>query len=66
MGKTEEHLQAAFSGESQARNKHIYLAEAARQEVYHYIARIFEETAANERRHAEEEFKLLGGIGDTG
>ena len=65
MSKTEENLKAAFAGESQARNKYTYFAAAARNEGYHYIARIFEETADNERRHAKDEFKLLNGIGDT-
>ena len=65
MSKTEENLKAAFAGESQARNKYTYFAKVARQEGYHYIARIFEETADNERQHAKDEFKLLGGIGST-
>lgn len=65
MGKTEENLQAAFAGESQARNKYTYFAAVARKEGYHYIARIFEEAAENERRHAKDELSLLGGIGDT-
>lgn len=65
MSKTEENLQAAFAGESQARNKYTYWAGVAHKEGYHYIGRIFEETAENEKRHAKDEFKLLGGIGDT-
>jgi len=65
MSKTHDNLAAAFAGESQARNKYTYFAEAARKEGYHYIAKIFEETAENERRHAKDEFKLLNGIGDT-
>jgi len=65
MGKTEENLKAAFAGESQARNKYTFYAKVARKEGYHYIARIFEETADNEQRHAKDEFDLLGGIGDT-
>jgi rubrerythrin len=65
MGKTEENLQAAFAGESQARNKYTFFAEAARKEGYHYIAKIFEEAAENERRHAKDEFRLLDGIGST-
>lgn len=65
MSKTEENLKAAFAGESQARNKYTYFAQVARKEGYHYIARIFEETADNERRHAKDEFALLNGIGDT-
>ncbi len=65
MSKTEENLQAAFAGESQARNKYTYFAGIARKEGYHYVAKILEETAENERRHAKDEFKLLGGLGDT-
>lgn len=65
MSKTEENLRAAFAGESQARNKYTYFAQAARKEGYHYIARIFEETADNERRHAKDEFVLMNGIGET-
>ena len=65
MSKTEENLKAAFAGESQARNKYTYFAKVARKEGYHYIARIFEETADNEMRHAKDEFALLNGIGNT-
>jgi len=65
MGKTEENLQAAFAGESQARNKYTYFAKVAKKEGYHYIAKIFEEAAANEMRHAKDELALLNGIGDT-
>lgn len=65
MGKTEENLKAAFAGESQARNKYDYYAKVARKEGYHYIAKMFEETAMNEIQHAKDEFKLLDGIGDT-
>ena len=65
MSKTEENLKAAFAGESQARNKYAYFAKVARKEGYHYIAKIFEETAENEMQHAKDEFKLLKGIGDT-
>ncbi len=65
MSKTEENLKAAFAGESQARNKYTYFAKVARKEGYHYIAKIFEETAMNEMQHAKDEFKLLNGISDT-
>ncbi|MCK5176904.1 MAG: rubrerythrin family protein [Candidatus Aenigmarchaeota archaeon] len=65
MSKTQENLKAAFAGESQARNKYTYFAKIARKEGYHYIAKIFEETAMNEMQHAKDEFKLLNGIGDT-
>jgi len=65
MTKTEENLKAAFAGESQARNKYDYFAKVAHKEGYHYIAKIFEETALNEHQHAKDEFKLLKGISDT-
>ncbi len=65
MGKTEENLKAAFAGESQARNKYTYFAEVARKEGYHYIAKIFEESAENERQHGKDHFALLEGIRDT-
>jgi rubrerythrin len=65
MSKTEENLEVAFAGESKARNMYTYFAKVARKEGYHYIAKIFEETAINEMRHAKDEFALLGGIGDT-
>jgi rubrerythrin len=65
MSKTTDNLKAAFAGESQARNKYTFFAEVAREEGYHYIAKIFEETAFNEMQHAKDHLKLLGGIGDT-
>ena len=63
--KTQENLKKAFAGESQARNKYLYFAKVARREGYHYIAKIFEETADNEMQHAKDEFKFLNGISDT-
>ncbi len=62
---TEKNIKDAFAGESQARNKYTYFAEAARTEGYHYIAKIFEETAFNEMNHAKDHFRLLNGVGDT-
>ena len=65
MRKTTDNLKAAFSGESQARNKYTFYADVARREGFHYIAKIFEETADNEKYHALEEFKLLYGDATT-
>ena len=65
MSKTQENLMAAFAGESQARNMYTFFAKVARKEGYNYIAKIFEETAINEMRHANDEFKLAGKLGDT-
>ena len=63
--KTEQNLWTAFAGESQARNKYTYFASKAKKDGYVQISKIFEETAANEKEHAEIWFKLLGGIGTT-
>ncbi len=59
--KTEANLMTAFAGESQARNKYTYYASKARKEGYVQIAKLFEETAANEKEHAKIWFKLLHG-----
>lgn len=65
MSKTRDNLLAAFAGESQARNKYTFFASAAKKEGLLQISEIFEETAGNEKEHAEVIFKLLHGIGDT-
>ena len=57
--KTYANLMTAFAGESQARNKYTYYASKAKKEGYQQIAAIFEETAGNEKEHAELWFKLL-------
>ena len=63
--KTEQNLRDAFSGESQARNKYTFYASAAKKEGYEQISAIFNETAGNEKEHAEIWYKYLDGIGDT-
>lgn len=59
--RTEANLMAAFAGESQARNKYTYYASKAKKDGYVQIAKIFEETADNEKEHAKIWFKLLHG-----
>jgi len=59
--RTEANLMAAFAGESQARNKYTYYASKAKKDGYVQIAKIFEETAANEKEHAKLWFKILHG-----
>jgi rubrerythrin len=59
MTQSQADLLKAFAGESMARNKYTYYAKRARQEGYEWIARVFEETADNERAHAEREFELM-------
>ncbi len=57
--KTEKNLLEAFAGESMARNKYTYYASKAKKDGYEQIAKIFEETAANEKEHAKIWFKYL-------
>ena len=63
--QTEKNLEAAFAGESQARNKYTYFASKAKKEGFEQIAALFEETANNEKEHAKLWFKELNGIGST-
>ena len=63
--KTEKNLQAAFAGESQARNKYTYFASVAKKEGFEQIASLFLKTADNEKEHAKMWFKELQGIGST-
>ena len=63
--QTEKNLEAAFAGESQARNKYTYFASAAKKEGYEQISALFLKTAENEKEHAKMWLKELKGIGDT-
>ena len=63
--QTEKNLEAAFAGESQARNKYTYFASKAKKEGFEQIAALFLETADNEKEHAKLWFKELNGIDDT-
>lgn len=59
ISQTQQNLLHAFTGESMARNKYTVFAKMARKENLEWIARVFEETADNERAHAEELFELI-------
>lgn len=63
--QTEKNLEAAFAGESQARNKYTYFASVAKKQGFEQIAELFQKTADNEKEHAKLWFKELNGIGDT-
>ena len=63
--QTEKNLEAAFAGESQARNKYTYFASKAKKEGFEQIASLFLKTADNEKEHAKMWFKELEGLGDT-
>jgi rubrerythrin len=59
MNQTHQNLLKAIAGESMARNKYTFFAKIARKEGHEWIARVFEETADNERAHAEEELEKI-------
>jgi rubrerythrin len=61
MNQTQQNLLKAFAGESQARNKYFMFAKLARKEDLEVVARVFEETADNEKIHAQEEFEMIKG-----
>ena len=63
--QTEKNLEAAFAGESQARNKYTYFASKAKKEGFEQISALFLKTADNEKEHAKLWFKELQGIGTT-
>ena len=64
--QTEKNLEAAFAGESQARNKYTYFAARAKEEGLEQIAELFLKTAENEREHAKLWYaELHDGIGTT-
>ncbi len=63
--QTEKNLMAAFSGESEARNKYTYFASKAKKDGYEQISALFLKTADNEKEHAKLWFKELNGIGST-
>lgn len=63
--KTKKNLEAAFSGESKARNMYYYFASVAKKEGFEQISEIFLEIAENEKEHAKIWFKYLDGIKNT-
>ncbi len=63
--QTEKNLEAAFAGESQARNKYTYFSSVAQNEGYEQIAALFLQTAENEKAHAKLWFEELNGVGNT-
>ncbi len=57
--ETEKNLLKSFAGESQARNRYTFFASVAKKAGFEQIAGIFQETADNEKEHAEIFFKYL-------
>jgi rubrerythrin len=57
--ETLKNLMKAFAGESQARNRYTFYASKAKKEGFEQISAIFNETADNEKEHAEVFFKHI-------
>ncbi len=65
MGDTQENLQEAFAGESQANCRYLFFADKAEKEGHTQIARLFRATADAETVHARSHLRAIGGIGET-
>ncbi|MFC2067906.1 rubrerythrin family protein [Chloroflexota bacterium] len=65
MSKTDDNLESAFSGESQANRKYLFFADKAEEEGHKYIARLFRAAADAETTHARNHLKVMNGIGST-
>ena len=65
MSKTQDNLQAAFAGESQANRRYLFFAEKAEKEDHPQIARLFRAAAESETVHARNHLEAMGGIKST-
>ena len=65
MGNTQENLQEAFAGESQANRRYLFFAENAEKEGNSQIARLFRATAEAETVHARNHLGVMAGIKST-
>jgi rubrerythrin len=63
--KTQENLQAAFAGESQANRKYLAFAKKAESEGKNGLAQLFRVAAEGETIHALGHLNVLGGVGDS-
>lgn len=65
MSTTEENLQSAFAGESQANRRYLFFADKAEKEGYPQVARLFRAAAEAETVHARNHFAAMDGVGST-
>ncbi len=65
MANTQENLQAAFAGESQASRKYTYFGEKADKDGQPQIAKLFRAAAEAETVHARNHLNALSGIRAT-
>ena len=65
MSSTEENLQSAFAGESQANRRYLFFADKAEKEGYPQAARLFRAAAEAETVHARNHLAAMDGVGST-
>ncbi len=65
MSSTDENLQEAFAGESQANRRYLFFADKAEKEGYPQVARLFRAAAEAETIHARNHFAAMDGVGST-
>lgn len=65
MPTTQENLETAFGGESQAYQKYSAFAKKAEKDGFANIAKLFRTTAEAERIHAEGHLKAMDKVGST-
>jgi rubrerythrin len=65
MSKSEQYLNEAFAGESQANRKYLAFAAAADKEGYPQAAKLFRAAAEAETVHAHNHLRVLKGIKST-
>ncbi|WP_455368072.1 rubrerythrin family protein [[Eubacterium] cellulosolvens] len=63
--KSNENLQAAFAGESQANRKYTAFSRKAEQEGFAQVAKLFKAAAEAETVHALNHLKTMKGVGST-
>ena len=62
---TQDNLQAAFAGESQANRKYLAFAQKAEKDGFAQVAKLFRAAAEAETVHAHAHLRVMGGIKDT-
>ncbi len=60
--ETHKNIMRAFAGESQARNRYTFAAQAAREQKLYVVEAVFKFTAEQERAHARVFFDCLKGM----
>ncbi len=65
MSSTQENLESAFAGESQASRRYLFFADKAEKEGHPQIGRLFRAASEAETVHARNHLEVMGGIRST-